>query len=130
MLEVVCLAIAVWSECRGCPQTEDKIGVAHVVMNRRNDDTGEFRDYNSTCDVVNQTGHFPWRGTLPKINNDIDKRVWNESFDIAYSVFRGELEDNTNGSMWFHGNHVNYVWTTDLERVSVGSEVHTFWREP
>ena len=66
---------------------------------------------------------------MPKIENDIDRVSWNESFKIAKGVFDGEIEDNTNGSKWFHGSHVRYVWTQGLEPVSVGSGVHMFWRE-
>lgn len=129
MVETLCLAFAIWFECRGCDNRIDQIAVGNVVMNRVGDTTGEFREYNSACSVINQEGHWPWTGLEPKFQNEIDRKEWNRILELASEVKDGYHGDVTDGAKWFHGSHVSYTWTRNLERVSVGSGVHTFWRK-
>jgi N-acetylmuramoyl-L-alanine amidase len=129
MLEVMCLAMTIWFECRGCPDIRDKVAVAQVVMNRRNDDT-KYRRVNNACDVIAQPNQFPWyyEGVQPKINNIIDREAWYDALDLAMLVYEGDVVDYTDGAMWFHTQGLRRVWTHDKISVSVGSGVHVLWR--
>lgn len=123
------LALAIYMECRGCDTYVDKVAVGQVVLNRVEDREGEFRNRNTVEAVLSQPGHFPWWGESINLSNPIDKDSWTDSMSIARMLVNGTINDPTNGSKWFHGSHVSYSWTHSLEPVSIGSEVHQFWRK-
>jgi len=129
LTELVCLTMAVWFECRGCEKDLDRVAVAHVIINRKNDDSGEFRRRNTICDVVSQPNHFPWWGLEVTIENPIERSAWNNAESIARMVLKGKIEDPTDGALWFHTPNLRRVWTNGLEPVTIGSNAHVFWRQ-
>lgn len=66
--EMYCLAINTYHETRG-EDFESKVAVAQAVMNRVDDEEGEFRRYGSPCEVV-QRSHLDVNG------NPIKNKCW------------------------------------------------------
>ena len=128
MTGIEALALAIWMECRSCDQEVDRVAVAHVIMNRVEDQEGEFRNRNTVEAVISQPGHFPWydKNTL-QLDNTIERDAWKNAKSIAKIVYNGHTIDPTNGAMWFHRNDVSFEWTQFLEKVYVGSNIHYFW---
>lgn len=111
--DVVCIAQTIYHESRGEP-LEGQIAVASVVLNRTNHK--QFPD--TVCGVVYQKYQFSW--TLDKKKRQFDKK----SLELAKKVYTGEIADNTNGALYFHGKQINPKWNKNMLKVkSVGNHV-------
>lgn len=111
--DVVCIAQTIYHEARGEP-VEGQIAVANVVLNRTNHK--QFPD--SVCEVVYQKYQFSW--TLNKKKREFDK----PSLELAKKVYTGEIKDNTNGALYFHGKHISPTWNKNMIKVkSIGHHV-------
>jgi hypothetical protein len=106
-----CLALNIYHEARGEPEA-GKVAVAHVVMNR----VKSRRFPNSVCTVVTQGGEkrryrcqFSWhcdgRPDRPK-----NRRAWRKSQRLAEKVLSGQVEDRTQGALWYHAEYVSPYW--------------------
>jgi spore germination cell wall hydrolase CwlJ-like protein len=120
--DVNCLAMNIYHESRG----EDVIGqvaVAHVTLNRMNHEY--FPD--SICDVVYEHRQFSW--TQDGLSDyPHDHQSWIESIDIAMLVLNNEVEDPTNGALFYHANWVNPSWARHHNiEMALEHGVHVFY---
>ena len=64
----------------------------------------------SVCDVVYDSGQFSWtQDGRPDTTND--RQSWIESLDVALLVLDNEVEDPTDGALFYHANWVNPSWS-------------------
>ncbi len=109
--ELRCLALNVYFEARSEPHA-GQVAVAHVVLNRVRD-----RVFPETiCGVVRQGGErvlnrcqFSWwcdgRSDKPR-----DDRAWERSKLVAQKVYNLEVDDPTDGALWYHADYVQPSW--------------------
>jgi spore germination cell wall hydrolase CwlJ-like protein len=112
-----CLALNIYHEARGEPD-EGKIAVAQVVMNR----VESRRFPNSVCKVVMQGGErrryrcqFSWRCD-GRPDSPKDRGAWRDSWRVAQQVITRQLDDPTNGALWYHADHVKPYWRKAFTR--------------
>lgn len=133
--EIHCLAQNIYHEARG-ESMDGKFAVAFVTINRTNDEY--FPD--TVCNVVYQTRYkndgsvrscqFSWT-----CNAAIEDEVFHETdqwivaWTIAYLIYTDwvEIEDLTDGSLYYHAKSVNPRWTKSLNRtMKIGA--HIFYK--
>lgn len=116
-----CMAMNVYHEARG----EDIIGmaaVAHVTLNRV--EHNYFPD--NICDVVWDDGQFSWTqdGRSDATNNH---RLWIESINVAMMVIEGEIEDPTEGALFYHANYIEPPFWVDNMEIALDHGIHIFY---
>ncbi len=130
--DVACLSKNIYFEARG-EDTEGQIAVAHVTLNRV-----EHKKFpNTICEVVHQAkvwdGHpvryqcqFSWYcdGKSDEIH---DWRSYHAITEVARMVLLGYIEDNTDGSTFYHANYVKPHWSNNMA-VAVIHDKHIFYR--
>ena len=126
-----CLALNVYWEARG----EDRLGqeaVAHVTLNRVA--STDFPD--SICDVVKQeyvssdeetvSCQFSW-WCDGRPDTPADNEVWAHARYVAWAASTGQIEDPTNGALFFHHSRVAPTWVAQLHHTAtIGA--HLFYR--
>ena len=131
--ELFCMAQNIYFEARN-ESDDGKRAVGHVTLNRV--DSPEFPD--TVCNVVYQSrvtraGHpirnrcqFSWYcdGRSDAIRN---WEKFDAIMDISRAVMRGEYEDNTNGSTYYHANYVRPSWSRVFTHVAT-IDTHIFYR--
>lgn len=135
--ERYCLAQNIYFES-GNQSFAGKLAVADVVMNRVEDK--QFP--NSVCEVIYQAKTFVnWKGNTMPIRNQCqfswycdgksdepkDSVTWLESIRVADLILRGDFEDITEGSLWYHADYVYPNWADNLEKVVV-IDNHIFYK--
>lgn len=135
--ERYCLAQNIYFES-GNQSFAGKLAVADVVMNRVEDE--QFP--NSVCEVIYQAKTFVnWKGNTMPIRNQCqfswycdgksdepkDSVTWLESIRVADLILRGDFEDITEGSLWYHADYVYPNWADNLEKVVV-IDNHIFYK--
>ncbi|MGB0681625.1 MAG: cell wall hydrolase [Magnetovibrionaceae bacterium] len=123
-----CLAMNIYWEARSEPDL-GQVAVAAVTLNRANHKAFP----NDVCGVVQQGGaerrhlcQFSWwcdgKSDLPR-----EDKAWDESMELARHVLDGELDDPTDGAMWYHADYVKPAWSRKKVRVAkIGR--HIFYR--
>lgn len=102
--EINCLALNIYHESRG-ENLEGQISVAQVTMNRVE------HDYfpNTVCDVVWQPSQFSWThdgySDRPR-----ERLAWITALDIADLVYYDQVDDPTEGALFYHATWVRPVW--------------------
>lgn len=117
-----CLALNIYHEARG-ERVEGQIAVAQVTINRVDHD-----EWPSTiCEVVYEPKQFSWTH-LVKQQTPQDNRAWRKARVIARDVMIGNVEDPTNGAVFYHANYVNPDWAEymDLSKV-IGNHLFYTW---
>ena len=135
--ERFCLAQNIYFES-GNQSFAGKLAVGDVVMNRVEDE--QFP--NSVCDVIYQAKTFiNWKGKEMPIRNQCqfswycdgrsdqptDSVTWLESIKVADLILRGDFEDITEGSLWYHADYVKPNWSNYLEEVVI-IDNHIFYK--
>ncbi len=127
--ELTCLSLNIYHEARGEPGS-GQTAVAHVVMNR----VADRRFPSSVCEVVRQGGEltkhgcqFSWwcdgRSDRPR-----NGRSWQETEEIARSVYWGLSKDPTKGALWYHADYVSPYWSRVFTKgPKIGS--HIFYHD-
>jgi len=97
---------------------------------------------NSVCDVIYQAKTFiNWKGKEMPIRNQCqfswycdgksdqptDSVTWLESIRVADLILRGDFEDITEGSLWYHADYVKPNWSNYLEEVVI-IDNHIFYK--
>ena len=131
--EIECLALNVYFEARGESELGQK-AVANVTMNRVLDEA--FPD--TVCGVVRQGAmsgrkkvrrgacQFSW-WCDGRSDRPVDERAWDDSLQIAQTVYWDRSRDVTDGSLWFHADYVDPNWATAFDRgPTIGR--HMFYR--
>lgn len=119
--EINCLALNVYHESRGEDYT-GRIAVAYTTMNRVEHDY--FPD--SICGVVWEDNQFSWTndGRSDAANN---QQSWIESLDVAHLVLQNEVDDPTNGALFYHATYINRPsWTETLD-IALEHGIHVFY---
>ena len=131
--EVFCLAQNIYHEARG--ETEHgMIAVANVTLNRVDDPSFP----SSVCGVVYQArlwDGFPVRNACQFSwycdgRSDTFKEMprFRKIYNLAKEVMRGNLDDVTDGSTFYHANYVDPYWSQSF--VKVGQiDSHIFYRK-
>ena len=121
-----CMALAMYWEARG-EGREGMVAVGSVVMNRVEDE----RFPNDTCSVIRQGGEtapcqFSWwcdgRSDRPKPGP-----LWSESREVAREILEGQVNDPTDGAIYFHHESIDPPWQKKRTK-SIGS--HVFYADP
>ena len=127
---VYCLAQNIYFEARGEPMV-GKVVVGHMVLNR----AADRRFPRNVCSVIRQGGYkrlhryqFSWwcdeRSDCPR-----DMAAWKESLKVAKLIKKGEINDPTDGALWYHATSVKPVWSKKLVRYTqIGA--HIFYIDP
>lgn len=118
--EHYCLNEAIYWEGRN-QDWEGKIAIASTIMNRVV--SPDFPD--SVCGVVHQgpldgspatlhrcqfSYYCDGRSDAPPEGNPLELRAWEYADIIAEGVLMGLIEDNTNGSTYYHAHYVDPFW--------------------
>lgn len=129
--EFVCLALNDYWESRGEPLA-GRMAVAQVVLNRAMDP----RYPTNICDVVKQdlsrskrACQFSW-WCDGKSDTPRELEAWRRSIRLASAVLvrDNNIQDNTDGALWYHAVSIKPKWTGDLKRaVKIGD--HVFYRD-
>ena len=117
IFEIILLSLTVFFEAAGeC--TESKIAHAWVVKNRV--ESSLFAD--TYYDVIFHPKHFSCFNPnelnkhLDRLysKNSIEVRSYQKCLIIAYRVYNNEIEDNTDGSLWYSLKGIQRKWMRDL----------------
>jgi len=125
--EINCLAINMYHEARGEPHI-GKLAVAFVTINRVK--SGQFPS--SICEVVKQRNgnvcQFTWYCTKNTLTT-VDNVLYNEMKQIATYIytFYDELDDPSNGALYYHSTSVRPRWKKLIRTVMIGK--HIFYTE-
>lgn len=131
--EIQCLALNIYHEARNQPK-EGQVAIAYVTHNRMMDRSGEFRRYNTYCDVIHQ-GYVPGRRDCHfswycdgKSDTPFEKEKWEEIRDFAaWFVYNYEyVVDPTDGATHYHNLTVEPWWTSGMKSKGVIGD-HLFW---
>ncbi len=127
--EVECLALTIYFEARGEPDT-GKLAVGHVVMNRASHPLFP----GAVCAVVRQGGErlryrcqFSW-WCDGQSDHPTDWRAWQRSKALARRIYWDYSEDPTAGALWYHADYVTPSWRNSL---APGAKIgrHIFYRD-
>lgn len=120
--EIDCMALNIYHEARG-ETLHGQIGVAHVTLNRKK------HEYfpNTICGVVYDNKQFSWTH-LKEDTEPHEHKLYQMAKVIARDVIYGNVDDPTNGSMFYHALHVEPDWTSfmDLEKL-IGAHAFYTW---
>lgn len=117
-----CLALNIYHEARG-ERVEGQIAVAQVTINRT-----KHEEWPSTiCEVVYQPKQFSWTHLI-KEHTPSEAKAWSIAQTIARDVMIGNVEDPSNGAVYYHANWVNPSWAEymDLSKV-IGNHLFYTW---
>ena len=121
-VQVECMALNIYHEARS-ESLEGQIAVAHVTINRV-----EHKNWPSTiCEVVYEPKQFSWTHTI-KDHTPKEAKAYEIARVIARDVMIGNVDDPTNGAVFYHANYVkpNWVEYTDLSKV-IGNHLFYTW---
>lgn len=125
--ELRCLALTIYWEARSESQ-KDRAAVAHVALNR----VGAQGFPDTVCRVVQQGGERPGRCQFHwwcdgRSDEPQERRAWNEAVALARKTIEGEVDDPTNGALYFHNARVRPSWAEKHRRTTrIGS--HLYYR--
>jgi len=131
--QLICSACNIYHEARG-EHDNGKFAVALVTKNRVEADSRLFP--NTTCSVVWETttkrttgrkvGMFSWT-TNGKSDKVYDKKSWKKALVIAKKVQNNQVNDITNGAVYFHEVSVRPVWRKRcIQTTKIGA--HVFYK--
>lgn len=138
---VVCLALNVYWEARNQPLT-GQIAVSQVVMNRME---SEYYPDN-VCEVITQGPTRPsWKNPLEEIpvrhrcqfswycdgksDEPTDMQAWEQAIFVAHGVWYGKVDDQVDGSLWYHADYVTPAWASEKEiRAVHGNHIFYGWK--
>lgn len=114
---ITCLARSIYWEAKGAP-AQDMESVANVVMNR----LGDKSFPKTVCAVVKQGSEsrscqFSWW-----CDGRPDEAVEEDRFTLAREIARkalnGQLQDRTDGALYFHDRNVSPSWAKKFTRTA------------
>ena len=117
-----CLALNIYHEARG-ERVEGQIAVAQVTINR----VGHDEWPSTICEVVYQPKQFSWTHLIED-QSPSEARAWSKARIIARDVMIGNVDDPTNGAVFYHANYVNPDWANfmTLSKV-IGNNLFYTW---
>lgn len=123
--EIVCMTEAIFYEARS-ESLAGKEAVASVILNRTKSD-----NFPSTvCGVTSQKGQFQFKRDKNRKVFDRDHKNAEASALIAIKALKGEIQDQTKGSLYFINSNIatHTDWLSGVKQtVKIGQ--HTFYKE-
>lgn len=105
-VQIECLARNMYFEARGEGE-HGQIAVSNVVLNRVKDDSYP----SNACNVIHQrwknTCQFSWVCKPDRIRN---QTLYQNMLDLAENIYIGDIEDVTNGALYFHATSIRPRW--------------------
>lgn len=126
--DLECLAKNIFWEARG-ESFDEKIRIANVTHNRVHT-KGFPKTY---CAVVKYPNAFSWvkqgKDFKKVVNSDpSEMRAWKDSYLIAYNQLIGNLEDTTDGAVFFHATYVKKPKDFGNSVLTVSSDAHIYYK--
>lgn len=110
--QIKCLADNIYFEA-GIESDAGKIAVGNVTMNR----VKSKHFPNTVCEVVWEDKQFSWTHD-GKSDNPGDKVLYADIYEIARSVYNGNMLDITEGSTFYHADYISAPsWTKAMKKV-------------
>lgn len=101
------------------------VATMYVVMNRV-ESGGEFRSQNNIKAVVYKKHQFSYLLDGSR-NRPVNYKQLERMYVLAYDVIHRDIEDVTNGSLYYHASYVSPKWKNHYEyTVSIGR--HIFYK--
>lgn len=98
------LSCVIFMESRGSTML-DKHAVAFVALNR-----SQSSKYPSSIrKVVYQKGQFSWTNLPNTLLIPKERKAWIEATEIAENILNGEVDDPTNGAIYFSKKRMKYM---------------------
>jgi len=125
--DLECIAWNLYFEARGGTKIE-QVAVAYIPINR----TKHSRFSLDICTNVFQYNYvngrkffqFVWAGYKPNKKWKIEHNTWLKVQEIAYNVYRQNIQDTAHGSIYF--SHRTADWAPSIRKIPIGS--HLFWK--
>ncbi len=129
--ELGCLAQNIYFEARNEPEA-GRVAVAHVVLNR----VADRRFPATACAVIHQDTRpgdevcqFSWYCDAQS-NRPFKGSGWRGALALAERVYWDEVEDPTDGALWYHADYVKPAWRRRLHRgPKFGAHIF-YWDKP
>ena len=110
--EIKCLADNIYFEA-SVESDAGKIAVANVTMNR----VKSKHFPNTVCEVVWEPKQFSWTHD-GRSDNPGDTVLYSEIYEIARSVYNGNVVDITEGSTFYHADYISAPsWTKSMKKI-------------
>lgn len=124
--DMVCLACNIYHEARNQPK-EGQIAVANVTLNRVK--SNRFPD--DICSVVWQKKQFSWTWD-GKSDKTYEETAWKHALELSYILIKGseygqQIDDNTNGALWYHADYTTPYWMHDANITAIYGD-HIFYK--
>ena len=120
--ELKCLADNMYFEAV-TQSVAGQIAVANVTLNRVN--SPHFPD--TVCDVVWENKQFSWthdgKSDIPQ-----SEKKYSAIYNLAKSVYNGDIVDITEGSTFYHADYVNPSWAKSMDRLVTKIDLHIFYK--
>ncbi len=101
------------------------VATMQVVMNRV-ESRGIFRNQNDVKTVVNKKHQFSFKldGSMKK---PVNYKQMDRMYVLAYDVLHRDIEDVTNGSLYYHASYVSPRWNKHYNYVTTIGD-HIFYK--
>lgn len=101
------------------------VATMYVVMNRVGSQ-GEFKSQNDIKTVVYKKHQFSYVLDGSR-NKPVNYKQMERMYDLAYGVLHRNIDDVTNGGLYYHAHYVNPSWSKHYEYVTtIGN--HIFYK--
>lgn len=114
--ELKALSCVIYYEARGATKL-DKVATAFVALNRV--DHPDFSD--NLTKVVYKRHQFTWTKSSYSNLTPKNRKAWQESMRIASLVLNDEIDDPTNGQVYFGRKKMKY-----MKKVTLKTGVHYY----
>ena len=135
MIDIICLATALYFEARGEP-LEGQVAVANVIINRMYDE----RYPDTICGVVQQGPTYAWTDDFPvrdrcqfsyycdgKSDEPSDTELFEQLISVATASITGRFIDVTDGATHYHATYILPSWAeSKTHTITIGN--HAFYR--
>ena len=118
------VAATLYTEASG-ESKDGKLAVASVIVNRSKERKKSLKDI---CLQKSQFSYWNGRNTVKiKIKNSLDKKSWNECYNIAKQMVDGEFKPTINSNHYYNPYISNPYWGKQLTQVKMIGK-HRFGR--
>jgi len=132
---VLCLALAIWYECRECVEAE-RVQVAYTVVHRMKDPR-EFKRQTNVCSVVEAPKQFSFKRTRtpliryvtrPSTSTGVEGDAWDKALKMADDVLMGRKKPTFPKTLHFHTTKMKPPkWARKKSAKRMPNWLHTFY---
>lgn len=133
--EVQFIAQTIFGEAAGEPY-QGRLAVANVIHNRflspkKNEFGRTYKEIIFKPEQFSSVGNKLWRKPVetPNLMTEEEKRIYNESLDLALQVLNDTIKDNTKGAVLYYNPkkaRPDWKWYLLKHTVTIGN--HKFYR--